>query len=275
MPKVKANEIELFYDIQGKGEPLLLIAGFMCNHTYWSLLLPSLIEQYQVIRLDNRGIGQSSAPNSPYTIEQMASDAAVLLEHLEFNRVHVAGHSMGGQIAQQLLLAHPEKVHSLMLLSSWAKGDGLFNTVIETWGDMPKTLDLELYEKVVLPWIFTDAFYSIPGAIEQIINVAVNYPFPPTTHGLYHQSRAILNSDTRDFLRNIHCPTLILVGKQDILAPVKFSQQLAHEIPHSEFVVLECGGHGFLIESPDAVAQVMVNFLAKQSQSHLSVSQQH
>ncbi len=86
----------------------------------------------------------------------------------------------------------------LMLQSSWAKGDGRFNAVIETWGDLPQTLDLKVYEKVVLPWIFTDEFYSIPGAIEQIINIAVNYPFPPTTHGLYHQSRAILKSDTRN-----------------------------------------------------------------------------
>jgi pimeloyl-ACP methyl ester carboxylesterase len=198
MPKIQVNGIELFYDVQGTGEPLLLIAGFMCDHIYWSLLMPSLVKQYQVIRLDNRGIGQSSAPNSPYNMKQMASDTAGLLDHLGINKVHVASHSMGGQIAQELVLAHPEKVRGLMLLSSWAKGDGRFNAVIETWGDLPQTLDLKVYEKVVLPWIFTDEFYSISGAIEQIINIAVNYPFPPTTHGLYHQSRAILKSDTRN-----------------------------------------------------------------------------
>lgn len=272
MPKIQVNGIELFYDIQGTGEPLLLIAGFMCDHIYWSLLMPSLVKQYQVIRLDNRGIGQSSAPNSPYTIKQMASDTAALLAHLGINSLHVAGHSMGGQIAQELVLAYPEKVCTLMLLSSWAKGDARFYAVIETWGDLPQTLDLKLYEKVVLPWIFTHEFYSSPGAIEQIIKMAVNYPFPPTAHGLYHQSRAILKSNTQNLLKNIHCPTLILVGHEDILTPVKFDQELAQGIPHAEQVVLERGGHGFLIESPDAVAQVMLNFLAKLCHSHLPIS---
>jgi len=263
MPKVKVNEIDLYYNIQGAGEPLLLIAGFLCDHSYWSLVMPSLVKHYQVIRLDNRGIGQSSAPDNPYSIKQMATDAAGVLDQLGITKVHVAGHSMGGQIAQELVLAHPEKIRSLMLLSSLAKGDGLFHAVIETWGDLPSTLDMKLYEKVVLPWIFTDTFYSIPGSIDLLINMAINYPFGPTTHGLYHQSRAILSSDTLDRLKNIHCPTLVLVGRQDILTPLKFSEQLARGIPNAELVVLDSGGHGFLVESPDAVAQAMVNFLAK------------
>jgi 3-oxoadipate enol-lactonase len=122
---------------------------------------------------------------------------------------------------------------------------------------------LKLYEKVVLPWIFTDEFYYVPGGIEQIINMAVNYPFLLKTHGLYHQSQAILKSDTHNLLNKIHCPTLVLVGQQDILTPVKFNEQLVQEIANAELVVLERDGYGFLIESPDAVAQVMVNFLAK------------
>jgi 3-oxoadipate enol-lactonase len=263
MPEVQVNGIDLFYDIKGAGEPLLLIAGFLCEHSYWSLLMPSLVKQYQVIRLDNRGMGRSSAPDSPYSIQQMANDAAALLERIGIDKVHVVGHSMGGQIAQELVLAHPQKVKSLMLISSLAKGDGRFNSIVETWGDLPGTIDLKLYQKIVFPWIFTDAFYSIPEVIEQLIEWAVNYPFPPTTHGLYHQSRAILGSDTKDRLTKIQCPTLVLVGRQDILTPVKFSEQLAQGIPHAELVVLDRGGHGFLIESPDAVASVMLKFLAK------------
>ncbi|YAF95247.1 MAG: alpha/beta fold hydrolase [Nodularia sp. CChRGM 3473] len=263
MPKVQVNGIDLFYDIKGMGEPLLLIAGFLCDHSYWSLIMPALVSQYQVIRVDNRGMGRSSAPDSPYSIREMANDVAALLDYIGIDKVHVAGHSMGGQIAQELVLAKPEKVKSLILLSSLAKGDGLFNSVIETWGDLPRNIDLKLYEKVVLPWIFTDEFYSIPGMIEQLIEWAINYPFPPATHTLYHQSRALLGSDTKDRLQNIHCPTLILVGKQDILTPVKFSEQLAQGIPQAELVVIDRGGHGFLIESSDTVVSVMLNFLNK------------
>ncbi|OUL20420.1 alpha/beta hydrolase [Nostoc sp. T09] len=262
MPRVHVNGIDLFYDIKGAGEPLLLIAGFFCDHTYWSLLMPSLVKEYQVIRLDNRGFGRTSAPDNPYSIQQMATDTAALLERIDIKKVHLAGHSMGGQIAQELALAHPEKVQSLILLSSLAKGDARFNSIIATWGELPANLDLKLYQQVILPWIFTDAFYSIPEMIEMIVNLAINYPFPPTPHGLYHQSRAILGCDTTQRLNDIHCPTLVLVGKQDILTPVKFSEQLAQGISNAELVVLERGGHGFLIESPEAVASVMLKFLS-------------
>ncbi|MDZ8052775.1 MAG: alpha/beta fold hydrolase [Aulosira sp. ZfuVER01] len=262
MPRVHVNGIDLFYDIKGTGEPLLLIAGFLCDHTYWSLLMPSLVKQYQVIRLDNRGFGRTSAPDSPYSIQQMATDTAELLERIDIKKVHLAGHSMGGLIAQELALAHPEKVQSLILLSSLAKGDALFNSIIATWGELPANIDQKLYQQVILPWIFSDNFYSIPGMIDMIVKMAVNYPFPPTPYGLFHQSRAILGCDTSKRLNNIQCPTLVMVGKQDILTPVKFSEQLAQGIPNAELVVLDRGGHGFLIESPEAVASAMLKFLS-------------
>ncbi|MBL1198251.1 MAG: alpha/beta hydrolase [Nostoc sp. GBBB01] len=263
MPKVKINDIDLFYDIKGTGEPLLLIAGFLCDHAYWSLIIPSLVSKYQVIRIDNRGMGRSSAPESQYNIKQMADDIAALLDYIGIDKVHLAGHSMGGQIAQELVLAYPQKIQSLMLLSSLAKGDELFNSIIKTWGELLNHVDLKLYEKTVLPWIFTDTFYSIPGMIEGLIEFAIKYPFPPGTHSLYQHSQAMLEFDTTDRLQQIHCPTLVLVGKQDILTPLKFSQQLAQGIPNAELVVIDRGGHGFLIESSDVVVSAMLNFLQK------------
>ncbi|MBR8839428.1 MAG: alpha/beta hydrolase [Stigonema ocellatum SAG 48.90 = DSM 106950] len=264
MPSIHVNGIDLFYDVQGTGEPLLLIAGFDCDSSYWSAVMPALINKYQVIRVDNRGVGQSSAPDYPYSIQQMADDAAALLNYLGIT-IHVAGHSMGGQIAQELALAHPEKVKTLTLLSSWGKGNAKFYSLIELFGDLPKKLDVKFYQKILLPWMFTSEFYSSTGAIEQIINFIEEYPYLPTPHGLYHQSRAILKSDTSKNLINICCPTLVVVGKEDILTPVELSQQLAGGIPNAELVILERGGHGFLVESPDAVVEVMLNFLAKHS----------
>jgi 3-oxoadipate enol-lactonase len=151
MPKIHVNGIDLFYNSCGNGEALILIAGFDCDTSYWSALMPALVDKYQVIRFDNRGVGQSSAQDSPYSIKQMADDTAALLNYLGITTVHVAGHSMGGQIAQELALAHPEKVKSLILLSSWAKGNAKFNSLIEMFGDLPKNLDGKVYQKVLLP----------------------------------------------------------------------------------------------------------------------------
>ncbi|GBE91436.1 alpha/beta fold hydrolase [Nostoc cycadae] len=263
MPKVHVNEIDIFYEVKGSGEPLLLIAGFMCDRSYWSLLLPHLVSHYQVIRFDNRGIGQSSIPNSPYSTQQMATDTSALLDVLGIKQAHIIGHSMGGQIAQELALLYPEKIKSLVLLASLAKGNERFNQLVESWGDVATKIDLKLYEKLILPWIFTDNFYAIPEMVDQLIEWVINYPFTPTAHGIYHQSRAIINHDTTDRMQNIHCPTLVMVGKQDILTPVTFSQKLAQNIPLAELQVIEDGGHGFLIESTEVVTQAILNFLAK------------
>lgn len=268
MSVIQVNGIDLFYTLQGssENEPLLLIAGFDSDSSTWAAMMRSLIQHYQVLRFDNRGIGRSSAPDAPYSIKQMAADANALLDYLSISKVHVAGHSMGGQIAQELALAHPGKIHSLILLSSWTKGDEKFNSLIELFGDLAQKLEGALYQRVLLPWLFTDAFYSTSEIMKQLIELIENYPFPPTPHGLYHQSRAILSSDTSDRIAEIHCPTLVMVGKEDLVTPVKFSQQLAQGIPNAELAILDRGGHAFVVESADTVAKVMLDFVAKHRQ---------
>ncbi|WP_088239598.1 alpha/beta fold hydrolase [Calothrix rhizosoleniae] len=265
MPKIQANGIEVFYNISGTGEPLLLLAGFACDNSYWSLMMPHLTKKYQVIRVDNRGVGRSSTPTQPYSIKEIARDVAVLLEHLCIDSISVIGHSMGGQIAQELALNDPTKVQNLILISSWAQANSIFHTIIESWGDLPQILDWQQYQKIILPWVFTDKFLSTPLAIAQILQMAINYPFRPTPQGLYDQSRAILNTDTSDRISEISCPTLVMVGKQDILTPVAFSQQLAQLIPYAEIALIENCGHGLLIESPHAVAEKILGFLANMS----------
>ncbi|BAZ08583.1 alpha/beta hydrolase fold protein [Calothrix sp. NIES-4071] len=260
MPKIHVNEIDLFYNIQGKGTPLLLIAGFDCDSSYWSLVVPALVDNYQVIRLDNRGVGKSSAPNTPYSIKQMADDTTALLDYLGITEVHVAGHSMGGQIAQELAISNPGKVKSLILLSSWAKGNAKFDSIIEMFGNLSNHLEAKIYQKTLLPWMYTENFYS-NGSIKDIISIIEYYPLP-APHTLYHQSRAILDNDTSDRLTNILCPTLVVVGKEDILTPVAFSQELADGIDDAKLVVIERSGHSCLVESPDVVAEVMLKFLA-------------
>ena len=263
MPKIQANDIELFYNITGTGEPLLLLAGFACDNSYWSLMMPNLTTKYQVIRVDNRGVGRSSTPTKPYSIQEMARDAAALLEYLCIDSVSVIGHSMGGQIAQELALNYPQKVRNLIIISSWAQVNSIFHTIIETWGELPQILDWQQYQKVILPWVFTEQFLSTPQVIDQILQMAVNYPFRPTAQGLYNQSQAILNSDTSARIPEISCPTLVMVGKQDILTPVAFSQQLTQLISHAQLVLIENCGHGLLIESTHTVAEKILNFLDK------------
>ena len=262
MPKIQANEIELFYEESGAGEPLLLIAGFACDHTNWSKLTPLLASTNRLIAFDNRGVGQSSSPDAPYDIRQMADDTIALLNAIGLDSVHVAGHSMGGQIAIELALSSPTRVKSLILLSSCAKMDERGRTVIELWGDFPKLLDPVTGIRLSLPWIYTTRFYAKPGAIDEVIQEILANPFPPTVSGIYQQSRAITSYDASARLREIKCPTLVVVGDEDILGGLSQSMDLAQRIPGAQLVVLKQAAHGLLTECAQATAASMMNFLS-------------
>lgn len=263
MPKVAANGMEIFYETRGKGSPLLLIGGFGCDHLIWGAVGPALAAGYQVILFDNRGTGRSSAPDRPYSVQDMAEDAAALLDQIGVEKAHVAGHSMGGQIALELALAHPDKVRSLALLCSLARCDARAKAIIEAWGELPRVLDVRTNARLIQPWMFTDAFYARPGAIDELLTAIAESPFLPPAHAIYHQSRAVSAADLSDRLGNIRCPALVLAGQEDILVPLRFAKELADGIPRAELVVLEKVGHGMLIESPNAVSETMLRFLAR------------
>ena len=226
-------------------------------------MIPALAARYRVIVFDNRGVGQTSLPNKTFSIRHMAEDAAGLLDAIGLSRVHVAGHSMGGQIAQELALARPELVQTLMILSSCARIDERGKAVIEMWGELPRLVDAETAHRLSFPWIYTSSLYATSGAIERVVEEVFSNPFLPALAGIYHQSRAITGFDSAARLGQIKCPTLVVVGNEDILSGLPFSEQLARGIRGSQLVVLEKCAHGLLTESPEATATAMLGFLPR------------
>jgi pimeloyl-ACP methyl ester carboxylesterase len=213
--------------------------------------------------LDNRGIGQSSADATSISIRQMADDAAGLIHALGLGPVHVAGHSMGGLIAQELALAFPHHIRSLTLIATRAENDERGKAIIESWGDLARLVDSVTLTRIILPWMYTRAFYSRPRAIEQVLELVLANPFPPSAEILFAQTRAIAACSTVARLGKLTCPTIVIAGREDILMPVEFSERLARAITGAELVVLEGTGHGLVIESPDVVANAMLEFLSR------------
>jgi pimeloyl-ACP methyl ester carboxylesterase len=265
MSMIQANGIQLYWESSGTGEPLLLISGFACDHSIWSMVANGLAPRYRLISFDNRGVGRSSSPDSPYSIKQMAEDAASLLDQIGVGSAHIAGHSMGGLIAQELAFACPNKVRSLLLLSTCAQGDERTRARMELFGELPGKVDPLTNIRIIMPWVYTNAFFSRPGAVNQLVKWFFECAYPATPTGIYHQSRAIIACQTIERLGEIRCPTLVLTGSEDVLITPSMSKELANGIANAEFVVLQNTGHGLLIESPDAVAAAMLEFLNRQS----------
>ena len=118
MPKVYANGINIAYEINGTGHPLVIIAGVGYGKWFWHKIVPGLATHFQVITFDNRGAGESDKPDGPYTVAQMGADTAGLLDALNITRAYVMGHSLGGYIAQELIVTRPDLVGKLILAST-------------------------------------------------------------------------------------------------------------------------------------------------------------
>src|SRR5208337_2487529 len=121
MPTVKVNDINMYYEVSGEGEPLVLIAGLGTDLTVYERVIGCLSKKFRVLAFDNRGVGRTDKPDIPYSIEMMADDTAALMNAAGFRKAHVLGISMGGRVAMGLALQHPEMVRSLVLASTFAR----------------------------------------------------------------------------------------------------------------------------------------------------------
>jgi 3-oxoadipate enol-lactonase len=274
MSTAQINGIELYYEEHGSGEPLLLIMGLAADSLAWLFQLPEFSQHYRTVVFDNRGVGRSSKPAGPYTIAQMADDAAGLLEKLGIQRTHVVGVSMGGMIAQELALRHPERVRSLVLACTYAKPDAGVERQMEsslaaiggTRGpkgelqvDLSK-LDPMMFFQHLLPTVFNAQFImtELPKLM-QVFSGALQYGF--SMDAVLAQTAATQGHDTLARLGEIKAPTLVLTGDNDLLIPSSCSDTLATAIRGAKLVKIPGGSHGFNFETPELFNREVLTFL--------------
>ena len=287
--KVEVNDIKIYYEIHGEGEPLLLIEGLGYSSWMWFSQIPAFSREYKVIVFDNRGVGNTDKPDSEYTIETMADDAAGLLKALGLDSAHVLGVSMGGFIAQELALKYPDMVRSLVLVStsfggvgSMPRGSNLWNTFIKLWGLMPDVLEFSNKGSVPLPLInsigltpkekiryglslaFTPEYFKNHAEeIDRIVDWRLSNPQPP--YAWKRQFMAGINFDATDRVSQIKAPTLVVTGSEDRVTPPERSKRLAEEIPNSRLIILEGTGHLLSIEQAEEFNEIVLSFLQEVS----------
>lgn len=270
MPFATTNGIQLYYTVQGRGTPLLLVPGLGYPGWQWHRMAALLAQHFLVITPDNRGVGRSDKPAGPYSASMLAADTVGLLDVMRIKRAVVMGHSMGGFIAQAMALEYPERIDKLILASTNFGGPRhvpVTPTAMAVFADVTSDPVTRFRNGLVVSTApgFADRH---PEIIQQWMDWRLANPIEPAAYqaqlaiglGLLDAAAAF---DQK--LAAIEAPTLILFGAYDAVVPPANAELLAQQIPRSEICILPDAGHFFPLEVPEEAAQVVVEFVKRSS----------
>ncbi|MHA1379841.1 MAG: alpha/beta fold hydrolase [Candidatus Helarchaeota archaeon] len=265
MPVFKTeDDVELYYEVAGEGQPLLLIMGLGAKMTGWRKQVEYFKDKgLKVISYDARGVGKSSRPDVPYTMDMFVNDAMNLIDHLDINqKIHLCGISMGGMVSQHIALKYPEKLKTLILLATTSKAS--VGPLIENI-KMMQQLDEDQRVKSMMAVLFSRDFYKKMKSDKKLYEDYKKETLTDETRvqDYINQSKAIEAHDTIDLLHEIKTPTLIIVGTKDLLLPANHSRKLHKHIPNSELKIIDGVGHGMTYEAADKINPLIWEFIKK------------
>jgi pimeloyl-ACP methyl ester carboxylesterase len=241
MPTVQANGIEIYYEVQGEGEPLVLIPYLAADQACYAFQVAEYAKQFTCYSVDLRGAGLSGKPEGTYTTELFADDVAAFMEAAGIGQAHVFGLSSGAAAGMWLAAKRPELVTSLSLHSAWDRTDPFLRAVVEGWQIMAQGLGdvAEMVIRGIFPFSFTPELYAArPEYIDSLADFVRSRPMAPVDAFL-RQSGAVLTHDAQAVLGSIQAPTLITFGRHDIVTSTRFADPLTDAIAGSEVMVFE------------------------------------
>ena len=268
IPVFVKDDIKINYISEGKGEPLVLVHGFGTKLQGWQFQIDYFKNRMRVISLDNRGVGKSSRPDYPYSMNMFVEDLHGLLKYLKIKeKIHLCGISMGGMIVQDFALKYPQKLKSLILCATSEKlGKGIYKLI-----DGLKEMDLlTLEEKAssLFPYIYSRKFQrklkedpKLFNSIKDDIIFITPFRDPTTLKDYENQASAVEKHNTSNLLHKIKTSTLILGANRDRLIPMHHQKSLFEKILNSTFEILKGNGHGFTIEDPSKVNILIGKFI--------------
>ena len=266
MPQVEVDGLSINYELQGEGEPLLLIPYTSADHACFAFQLPAYTEHFSCIAIDLPGSGESDKPPGPYSTEGQADQVAAFLGAIGIERAHVAGVSLGAAVGIHLAARHPRRVRSLSLHSCWDRSDDYLKIVVEQWRTLASTLPTvaDVVVQAIFPWCFTPEMYvERPEFVETLVEFVRGRPAQPVDAFLA-QAEAAIGHDASSALGEVDAPTLITFGARDLVCSTRFAEPLRSGIAGSELVVFEHLSHAGLHEDPEAFNRATLDFLLRQ-----------
>jgi len=271
MPTVDRDGTTLYWEERGSGDPLLLIMGLGVTLEGWSRLGPALADRYRTILFDNRGAGRSGVPPGPYAIETMADDAAAVLDAALrqaqgrlAHGAHVFGMSMGGMIAQELALRHPDRVRSLILGCTACGGRDAVPASREVVAALANRQTMTREQAM---WAMAPYIYDVSTPRERIQeDFAHRLSAPVTAEGYFSQLAGIRAwGGSLSRLPSIAAPTLVIHGESDQLVPPDNGRIVARAIPGARLVMIPNASHIFTTDTFDASLDAVLSFLKEQA----------
>ncbi len=259
------DETSLYYEVQGSGPPLILIAGLASDSQSWLPIVADLAGQFTLILLDNRGVGRSTQ-DCPISVDLMVDDCIALIRHLGLPKVSLLGHSMGGMVAMECAVRHPDLVDRLLLVATTARNSARNNQLFQDWAAWyTADYDRPAWFRSLFTWIFTERFFDNQQMVDGAILYLLHYPWPQSAEAFRKQIEALAAFDATDRLGTITVPTGIIVGSEDILLPPACSKQLAEQIPGACLSIIEGAAHSIHMEQPQRFVREIIPFLLQKS----------
>jgi len=258
------GDVDIYYEVHGGagGDAVLLVPGLGLTTRGWAGVTENLARDHRVIVVDPRGAGQSSKPDVEYNGDTNAADMLAVVDAAGAERVHFVGMSMGGMIAQEFALHHPERVASLVLASTYAAVDDWSRRLFEVRRMIIERIGLVEHFKLSIMFVFSPfAFRAMADQVRRIEEGLTKNP--PDQAAYLRQMQYCVDHDTRDRLSQIRCPTLVATGLHDILTSPIQGRELAGWIDGAEYVEFEGASHGLIFEEIEEFSDLVRTFASR------------
>ncbi|HJO96118.1 MAG TPA: alpha/beta hydrolase [Victivallales bacterium] len=262
MTYLKIKDITAYYEIHGKGTPLVLITGLGGTCDTFRTILNVLTRYYKVIVFDNRGAGRTTVAKGCYSIKQMADDTYEFIQKLNLSKPDILGYSMGGYIVQELALAHPESVNRLILSNTMGANNYRNNHLIQTLSLMYKqNVDIKIINRIFAHLLYSNEFINDKDNFDMLMEFIDNYPYAITKDGFLGQASACISHYALDRLRNIKNKILVVSGGKDFMIPLDESEKMFKQFTNSRQVIMSSSAHTPMLEDKKEYIDVILNFL--------------
>ncbi|MBW3588428.1 MAG: alpha/beta hydrolase [Actinobacteria bacterium] len=261
MPETHHDSLRISYEVQGEGDPILLLPGTATDSSMWIPSAAAYLGGYRTIMVDPRDTPKSDQGGGPYTPGDLAGEALAVMDAEGVDKAHVAGYSLGGAAAQHLAVGAPDRIRSLMLICTWAASDAWLRHLFSWLADGAEAIGMEWANRAVLSLTLSAETHQSDSyeSLLMFLNA-----WGQSSDELARQLRADAAHDASEKLGGIKIPTVVIGAGRDVFVPLRYQQLLAEIIPTARLEVFESAAHGLPLESPQELFSEMTGFLQDQ-----------